>query len=132
MTAPRTSQPVVWEPHPGPYIEKLLGALLNLFCIKYTTASAKKRRYLLYFCVGLIVEPVPTNVDLITDKEILNTVMGQINQVYKQIKKNEESPGTDYLFANLNKENNYEKSLKKLEMMDAMGFIPRNETRVDP
>lgn len=116
----------------GPYIEKLLNALLNLFCIKYTTASSKKRRYLLYFCVGLIVEPVPTNIDLITNKEILNTVISQINQVYKQIKKNEKSPGTDYLFANLNKENNYEKSLKKLEMMDAIGFIPRNEHMVDP
>lgn len=110
----------------GPYIEKLLVALLNLFCIKYTTASAKKRRYLLYFCVGLIVEPVPTNVDLITDKEMLNTVVGQINQVYKQIKKNEESPNMDYLFSNLDSQNTFEKSLKKMEMMDSIGFVPRN------
>ena len=112
----------------GAYIEKLLTALLNLFCIKYTTASAKKRRYLLYFCVGLIVEPVPTNIDLITNKEMLNTVVGQINQVYKQIKKNEESPNTDYLFANLDNKNNFEASMKKMEMVNSMGFIPRNES----
>ena len=110
----------------GPYIEKLLNSLLNLFCIKYTTASSKKRRYLLYFCVGLIVEPVPTNIDLITNKELLNTVVGQITQVYKQIKKNEESPGTDYLFANLDKQNTMEQSMKKMEMVNSLGFIPRN------
>lgn len=109
----------------GPYIEKLLDALLNLFCIKYTTASAKKRRYLLYFCVGLIVEPVPTNVDLITDKNTLNSVLSQINNVYKQIKKNEESPNTDYLFANLDKQNTFEQSMKKMEIVNSIGFVPK-------
>ena len=64
--------------------------------------------------------------DLITDKEKLNVVVGQINEVYKQIKKNEESPKTDYLFANLDKQHTFEKSMKKMEMMDSMGFVPRN------
>lgn len=112
----------------GPYIEKLLTSLLNLFCIKYTTASCKKRRYLLYFCVGLLTEPVSTNIDLISDKTILVSVVEQINQVYKQIKKNEESPGTDYLFSNLDNQNNFEKSMKKMEALDTMAFVPRNET----
>ena len=111
----------------GAYIEKLVKALLNLFCIKYTSASSKKRRYILYFCVGLIIEPVPTNIDLITDKDTLNSVVSQINQVYKQIKKNEESPNTDYLFANLDNQNTFEQSMKKMDMVNSMGFIPRND-----
>lgn len=110
----------------GAYIEKLLESLLNLFCIKYTTASSKKRRYLLYFSVALITEPVPTNVELISNKETLQSVVEQINHVYKQIKKNEESPGTDYLFANMEHQNNFEKSVKRMEMMDSMSFIPRS------
>ena len=110
----------------GPYVEKLLASLLNLFCIKYTTAACKKRRYLLYYAVALLTEPIPTNVELINNKEVLQTVVEQINQVYKQIKKNEESPNTDYLFSNLDKAQAFEKSVRKMEMMDSMGFVPRN------
>ena len=104
----------------NPYISKIMNAVLTLFCIKYTTASCKKRRYLFYFAVALITEPVPTNIELISDKETVSAVLDNIDQIYKQIKKNEVSPNTDYLFSNLEKENTFEKSMKKLEMMDSL------------
>lgn len=108
-----------------PYILKLIQSLLTLFCIKYTTAAAKKRRYLLYFAVALLVEPVPTGVELITaaNKPVLSTVVSKINQVYKQIKKNEESPNTEYLFNNLDSQHQLERSIKKMEMLQSMDIF---------
>ena len=100
---------------------------MNLFCIKYTTGACKKRRYLLYFAVALLTEPVPMDIELITKKEMIQNITEKINEIYKQIKKNEHSPGTDYLFNNLDSQSNFEKSIRKLEMMEAIDFIPRND-----
>lgn len=111
----------------NPFISKLMTSIMNIFCIKYTTGSCKKRRYLLYFAVALLTEPVPLDIELFTKKELIHNVVGKINEVYKQIKKNEESPGTDYLFNNLDKHANYEKSIRKLEMMESIDFVPRTE-----
>jgi len=102
------------------YLESIMKSLVTLFSIKYTTASCKKRRYLLYFAVALITEPVPTNIEMITEKEVLQSVVEQIDNVYKQIKKNEMSPNTDYLFSNLDKENAFEKTIQKMEIMNKM------------
>jgi len=105
------------------YIDKLMKGLLTIFSIKYTTASCKKRRYLLYFAVELLTEVVPTNIELTTNKQIIQNVVEKINQIYKQIKKNEKSPNTEYLFANLEKQNTFEQSMKKMEMMNSMDFL---------
>lgn len=107
------------------YIEQLMKSLFNLFCIKYTTASCKKRRYLLYFAVALLTEPVPTNIELINNKQVIETVTEKINSVYKQIKKNEESPNTDYLFANMERENTFEQSMRKMDLVNSMDLSKR-------
>jgi hypothetical protein len=104
----------------NPYIETLLNSILSLFCVKYTTASCKKKRYLLYYAVALLTEPVPTNIEMITDKVILKNVVEKINNVYKQIKKNEESPNTEYLFSNLDKKRTFEQSMQRMEIMNKM------------
>jgi hypothetical protein len=109
------------------FIDKIAKSLLNLFCIKYTTAACKKRRYLLYFAIALLTEPVPTNIELITDKQTVQGVVEKINEIYKQIKKNEESPNMEYLFSNVQQNNNFEKSVKKLEMIQSMDIIPRGD-----
>jgi hypothetical protein len=100
-----------------------MNGLLTIFSIKYTTASCRKRRYLLYFAVELLTEQVPTNIELTSNKQIIQNVVDKINQIYKQIKKNEKSPNTEYLFANLEKQNTFEQSMKKMEMMNSMDFI---------
>lgn len=105
------------------YITKLMNALVDIFSIKYTTASCRKRRYLLYFAVALLTETVPTTIELITNKETIQNVVSKIGQVYKQIKKNEQSPGVDYLFVNLEKQNTFEKSMKQMELMNSIDII---------
>ena len=56
------------------------------------------------------------------NKQIVMNVVEKVNQLYKQIKKNECSPNTEYLFANVESENNFEQSMRKMEMLNNMDF----------
>lgn len=102
------------------YINKLMKGLVDIFSIRYTTASCKKYRYLLYFAVEVITETITNDVELISDKNVVQTVVSKIQNIYKQIKKNEVSPNTEYLFANLEKDNNLEKSIRQIELVNSI------------
>ena len=108
------------------FIQQAVQSLFSLFCIKYTTASTKKRRYLLYFAVSLITESVRTDIELVCKKETIQNVVSKINSIYKQIKKNEHSPNTDYLFSNIDTKNTFEKSMKKMELVNSMDIQNRS------
>ena len=87
----------------GDFKLKLLQSILQLFSIKYTAATTKRRRYLLYFAVSILIEPVPTNVEIISKehKAVLASALSQIELIYRQIKQSEQTPQTDYLFHNI-------------------------------
>jgi hypothetical protein len=108
--------------------QKIINALLTLFTLKYTSGCHKKRKYILYFIVSMFCENVNTNDEIIRDsqKEVIGIVIDKIDIIYKQIKKNEVSPETDYLFKDV-KQSNLEKTIQKLETMNTFGetFIPR-------
>jgi len=108
------------------FITKIAKALKNLFCIKYTTAACKKRRYLLYYAVALATEHVPLGIELVGNKALVQSVIEKIDEVYKQIKKNEENPNMDYLYSNMDKQSNAEKTFKKIEMIENLtSIVPR-------
>jgi hypothetical protein len=106
------------------FISKLYDSLLTIFCIKYTTAACKKRRFLLYFAVALLTEQVPNNIELMPNKTMVQTIVDKIDIIYRDIKKNEESPGTDYLFSGIKDDKDaFERSMKKMELMNSLsGF----------
>jgi hypothetical protein len=112
----------------NPIIKKIVNASLKLFTLKYTSNCNKKRKYLLYFVVSILCEKISFDEEIMRESQrvVVNNVIKNIDTIYKQIKKNEESPGTEYLFKDV-KSSNLEKTIEKLEKMNTFGdtFIPR-------
>ena len=75
---------------------------------------------MLYFAVSLCTESTDLSVELVSNKKMVELAVNKIKNIYRQIKKNEISPGTDYLFNGLNKQNELEKSLEKLKMVNSI------------
>ena len=69
---------------------------------------------------------VPTNIELFQNKEVIYSVVEKIDQIYAQIKKNEDSPNTDYLFSNLDSKQNLESSIKKMELLSTIDFASQD------
>lgn len=98
-------------------IIKIMHSLKSLFVIKFTESTPKKRRYLLYYAVELLTENVPSGIRILPDKGVLEKVTENIDLIYKQIKKNEHAPRTEYLFNGLDKKKAIEKSIKQMDMI---------------
>jgi len=105
------------------FIEKIMTALFHLFCIRYTNACCKRRRYLIYYAISLLTESVPKNTEIVQNKALLKTGLSKINLIYKQIKQNEETPSTDYLFHNIDKQKVVERSIQQMEIINNMNIF---------
>jgi hypothetical protein len=108
-------------------LHKISSALLTLFSLQYTNATARRRKYILFCLVELLTTTVNMDCDIVREKDKIGLIMSKIDGVYKQIKENEHSPNMDYLFHNIGA-GNLEKTIAKLEQMDSFGetFIPRS------
>ena len=111
---------------------------MNFYCISFLIKSNgygaswsfdQSQLFLLYYIVSLLTEPVKTNVPIISNTKTIENVQVKINTIYRQIKKNEERPETDYLFNNkMTGRSNIEKTVEKLDKLKNMEtFIPRKE-----
>ena len=103
--------------------KRVVSSLFSLFCIRYKPSSVKKRRFLMYFAINILTEKVNFDINMIPRKQDIEKIVDRVDTVYKQIKKNEESPNTDYLFANT-KQANLEKTIKKMDIMN-QHMLPR-------
>ena len=110
------------------HIQKIMNSLLCLFCLKYTTGCHKKRKNIMYLAISILCEKFTLEKEIIrhSQLELVGLIKQKINSVYAQIKKNEESTGTDYLFHGM-KSSNLENTIKKLDAMNSFGetFVPR-------
>lgn len=96
---------------------KIIKNLFELFIIKYNNNVKKKRKYIIYYAFALLVENINFTINIINKREEIEAIVLKINTIYKEIKKNEESPKTDYLFKDLNK-SNLEKTMEKIELLN--------------
>ena len=98
-----------------------------MFCLRYKPGVRKRRKYIIYFAINLLTEPLDNKIPIINNQLQIENITSKINIIYKQIKKNEIKPATDYLFNNSMTNNNLEKTINKLEKMNALtGMVPRN------
>lgn len=109
-------------------LSKLVSTLMSLFCVRYTTGCHKKRKNLMYLAISLLCEPFQLEKEIIrhSQREMVESIKGKICSIYTQIKQNERSGGTDYLFMGV-KSSNLEKTIAKLNALNSFGenFVPR-------
>jgi hypothetical protein len=104
-------------------IIKIVNALLEMFSIKFMPGVKKRRKFIIYFAIALLTEPVDLTMEMIHNHMGIENVKKKIGIVYKDIKKNEVSPDTDYLFNGMRPEqSSLDKTIEQLEKMnDIMG-----------
>jgi hypothetical protein len=99
------------------FVKKTINSLFQVFTLRYTPGVVRRRRHILYFAVSILFEHIESKIPLISDNSMISSILSKINNIYKQIKKSEKSPQTDYLFNNV-KQSNLEQSIKKLDIMN--------------
>lgn len=106
-------------------VRKIIKSLLHLFCLKFTHGVKKRRKNIIYFIISLLTTSVDFTVPIIENQQLITDVTSRINDIYRQVKMNEIKPNTDYLFHGLSEVSNEEKTNKKLDILNGIGFIPR-------
>lgn len=119
---------VIWElilqegQKKGKFYTKILETIMQLFSVRYRDTFNKKRRYLMYFAINMVTEQINESIPMLNKQEHVTMVANKIDDVYKQIKVNEISPGTDYLFRGTER-SNLEKTIQKMDIMNKMTGI---------
>ena len=72
-----------------PVLERIINALFNLFRIKYTPASNKKKKCILHLCIMFIINHIDYNKKLVENVAIFNHLEKNIVITFEQIKKSE-------------------------------------------
>jgi hypothetical protein len=102
-------------------IDKVIKSLLSIFSIKFTSGVTKRRRFLIYFAISLLTENIDFSVEIVNSKSQVDAIVKKIDLVYRDIKKNEESPNTGYLETGLEAKSNLDKTIERLEKMNKLG-----------
>lgn len=105
---------------------KIINTLINIFSIRFSPGVKKRRKFILYYAIALLTESYNLDTPIINDQKSIQKIVDNINVIYKDVKKNEIPPETDYLFNGL-KKSNLEKTIEKLEKFKNIStFVPRN------
>jgi hypothetical protein len=101
---------------------KCFDALLNLFTLKYSNATKRKRIFILYMLPSLVTENINMNVAIINNKNKIDTIIKNNDKVFKQMKKHEVVKKGGGLTSNTGKYNDgyLENSIRKLQIINNM------------
>ena len=58
-------------------------------------------------------------IDIVQNKQTIDTIIKKIDHVYRDVKKNEMAPATNYLFNGVTK-SNIDKTIERLEKMNSI------------
>ena len=56
-------------------LNRILDAIINMFSIRYSVGVKKRRRFLIYYAVSLITEPINYNVNIIENEETVKLIV---------------------------------------------------------
>lgn len=100
---------------------QIINSLYNLFTIKYNPTAKRRRKLLIYVAFKFILTNLDINTPIISSeiKQQVELVLEKNDNIYQEIKKNEHSTNTGYLFKNVKKQN-LEKTIEKLEKLESM------------
>ncbi len=73
----------------GVLVQKILNSIISLFSIAFVPASKERRRFLLYYAISLCCEPISLDIEMISDKKIIEKAYEKVSSMYEEIKKNE-------------------------------------------
>jgi hypothetical protein len=102
--------------------EKIIESLLDMFCLKFTTGTKRKRKYILYNCVSILNDATDVSMTIWDDINKILFVSQKINVIYKEIKKNEIF--NDKFQPKI--KNNLTKSIEKLEIMSNYSIVNKH------
>ena len=100
-------------------LNKIMDALLEMYCIKYTSGMKRRRRFILYFAISLLTETCNTTIPIIENPDRIAKILKSTDVVYRDVKKNEKAPATGYLNVE-SKMSNLDKTIERLEKMSSL------------
>lgn len=70
----------------GILVRKIIDAVLSLFSIAFVPASKERRRFLIYYAISLCCEPISLDVEMVSDKKIIERAHKTCSIMYEEIK----------------------------------------------
>jgi hypothetical protein len=101
-------------------LDLILYKILELYKIKFSSGSKRKRKHLLYFAVLLLCEPYDISVNPISDEEAVKAAVKNVDLVYQQVKQSEVVSKSG--LKSSEKEEKLSKSEAKMKILQTMGM----------
>ena len=102
-----------------PLVNKIIKSLYSVFIIKYKSTCRTKRKYIIYYAFSILTDNINYDIALINEsnKDKIKVIVEKIDNVYRDIKKNEEIPADDPDNPFKPKKSNIQKTIEKMEIM---------------
>ena len=100
-------------------MNKIIKSLYSVFIIKYKSTCRTKRKYIIYYAFSILTDNINFDIALINEsnKDKIKVIVEKIDNVYRDIKKNEETPADDPDNPFKPKKSNIQKTIEKMEIM---------------